>query len=287
MADFSDRKGPLSVEDEHLALYLKEISNIPLLTAEQEVQLAKKIKRSNQDALDTLVKSNLRFVVSVAVEYKGQGLPLLDLINEGNLGLIKAAKKFDETKGFKFISYAVWWIRQAITQALADQTRVVRLPINRINALHKIGKISGALEQELERPPTAGEIAEHLEMGDGEVLETLSLSSKHASMDAPFPSDGDRDLHEILEDEGQLAPDTDLLSESRLKAINEALKTLTPREAETLRLYFGIGTNKTYTLKEIGDKYGVSRERARQIKVRAIRRLRHASRSRRLKSHLT
>jgi len=275
------------VEDEHLALYLKEISNIPLLTAEQEVQLAKEIKKENQEALDTLVKSNLRFVVSVAVEYKGQGLPLLDLINEGNLGLIKAAKKFDETKGFKFISYAVWWIRQAITQALADQTRVVRLPINRINALHKIGKISGVLEQELERSPTAEEIAEHLEMGDVEVLETLSLSSKHASMDAPFPSDGDRDLHEILEDEGQLAPDTDLLSESRLKAIKEALKTLTPREAETLRLYFGIDTNKTYTLKEIGDKYGVSRERARQIKVRAIRRLRHASRSRRLKNHLT
>lgn len=287
MADFAERKGPLSVEDEHLALYLKEISNIPLLTAAEEVTLAKEIKKDSQDALDTLVKSNLRFVVSVAVEYKGQGLPLLDLINEGNLGLIKAAKKFDETKGFKFISYAVWWIRQAITQALADQTRVVRLPINRINALHKIGKISGALEQELERPPTAAEIAKHLEIGNVEVLDTLSLSSKHASMDAPFPSNGDRDLHEVLKDEGQLAPDTDLLSESRLKAINEALKTLTPREAETLRLYFGIGSNKTYTLKEIGDKYGVSRERARQIKVRAIRRLRHASRSRRLKNHLT
>ncbi len=275
-------KKPYTREDQSLDKYLQEIGEVSLINAEEEVRLAKLVKQGDQDALNKLVQANLRFVVSVAKQYQNQGLSLGDLINEGNLGLIKAAKRFDETKGFKFISYAVWWIRQAILQALAEQSRIVRLPLNRVGALHKIGKVSSDLEQNYGREPSAEEIAEELDMSPSEVTDTLKISSRHLSLDAPFQEGEDNRLLDVLEDEVQSPPDEELFDEALQKEIEKALTTLTDREAEVIRLYFGIGREKPMTLEQIGHKFGLTRERVRQIKEKAIRRLRHSSRSRAL-----
>jgi RNA polymerase primary sigma factor len=233
-----------------------------------------------------LTKSNLRFVVSVAKQYQGQGLSLGDLINEGNLGLIKAANRFDETRGFKFISYAVWWIRQSILQALAEQSRVVRLPLNRVGALNKIGKALSTLEQEYEREPSATEIADQLEMTPFEVSDTLKISGKHLSLDAPFNQDENSRLLDVLENDELPAPDTSLIHESLKIEVQRALATLTRREAEVVKLYFGLGREHPLTLEEIGEQFRLTRERVRQIKEKAIKRLRHASRSKPLRSYL-
>jgi len=273
-------------EDRSLDLYLREIGETPLINAEEEVRLAKKIKQGSQQALEALTKANLRFVVSVAKQYQNQGLSLADLINEGNIGLIKAAKRFDETRGFKFISYAVWWIRQAILQALAEQSRIVRLPLNRVGTLHKIGKISSSLEQDLGREPSPDEIAKELDLSEMEVSDTLKISNSHLSLDAPFSISEDNSLIDILEDEFQPAPDEELLDQSLRVEIEKALDTLTPREAEVISLYFGLNHEKALTLEEIGSRFGLTRERVRQIKEKAIRRLRHASRSRSLRAYL-
>jgi RNA polymerase primary sigma factor len=273
-------------KDDSLDQYLQEIGDENLLSAEEEVELAKRIKRGDQRALERLTKANLRFVVSVAKQYQNRGLSLGDLINEGNLGLIKAAKRFDETKGFKFISYAVWWIRQAILQALAEQSRIVRLPLNRVGALHKIGKAFNGLEQEFGRQPSAMEIADELDMTAHEVLDTLKISSRHLSLDAPFNDDNDNRLLDVLEDEMQPPPDEELMNDSLREEVKKALNTLTPREAEVISLYFGIGRDYPLTLEEIGGRFGLTRERVRQIKEKAIRRLRHASRSRPLKAYM-
>ena len=273
-------------EDESLDQYLQEIGEVNLLTAAEEITLAKRIKKGDQDALERLTKANLRFVVSVAKQYQNQGLSMGDLINEGNLGLIKAAKRFDETKGFKFISYAVWWIRQAILQALAEQSRIVRLPLNRVGALHKIGKASSGLEQEFGREPSPSEIADQLDMSDYEVMDTLKISSRHLSLDAPFNEGEDNSLLDVLEDDLQPPPDESLIDDSLSREIEKALATLTPREAEVISLYFGINREQPLTLEEIGERFGLTRERVRQIKEKAIRRLRHNSRSRPLKSYL-
>ena len=273
-------------EDESLDQYLQEIGEVDLLRADEEVTLAKRIKKGDQDALEKLTKANLRFVVSVAKQYQNQGLSMGDLINEGNLGLIKAAKRFDETKGFKFISYAVWWIRQAILQALAEQSRIVRLPLNRVGALHKIGKASSGLEQEYGREPSPGEIADELEMSDYEVMDTLKISSRHLSLDAPFNEGEDNSLLDVLDDPAQDPPDEPLIDDSLKREIDKALATLTPREAEVISLYFGINREQSLTLEEIGERFGLTRERVRQIKEKAIMRLRHNSRSRPLKSYL-
>jgi RNA polymerase primary sigma factor len=269
-------------EDLSLEIYLREIRRRELLTPAQETSIARRIKSGDRAALDELVQANLRFVVSVAKQYQNQGLSLGDLINEGNLGLIKAAKRFDETKGFKFISYAVWWIRQAILQALAEQSRIVRLPLNRVGALHKIGKVSSDLEQNYGREPSAEEIAEQLDMSSNEVADTLKISSRHLSLDAPFQEGEDNRLLDVLEDEVQAPPDEELFDEALQKEVVKALSTLTDREAEVIRLYFGIGREKPMTLEQIGTKFGLTRERVRQIKEKAIRRLRHSSRSRAL-----
>lgn len=279
-------KKPYAREDESLDQYLQEIGEVDLLTGDQEVTLAKRIKKGDQDALERLTKANLRFVVSVAKQYQNQGLSMGDLINEGNLGLIKAAKRFDETKGFKFISYAVWWIRQAILQALAEQSRIVRLPLNRVGALHKIGKASSGLEQEFGREPSPGEIADELDMTDYEVMDTLKISSRHLSLDAPFNEGEDNSLLDVLDNPDQLNPDEPLLDDALKREIEKALATLTPREAEVISLYFGINREHSLTLEEIGERFGLTRERVRQIKEKAISRLRHNSRSRPLKSYL-
>jgi RNA polymerase primary sigma factor len=273
-------------EDRSLDLYLKEIGETPLITAAEEVELAKRIRAGEQSALEKLTKANLRFVVSVAKQYQNQGLSLADLINEGNIGLIKAAKRFDETRGFKFISYAVWWIRQAILQALAEQSRIVRLPLNRVGTLHKIGKVSAALEQELGRDPSADEIASELALTEGEVSDTLKISNSHLSLDAPFSASEDNSLIDVLEDDAQPSPDEELLSDSLRSEIEKALDTLTPREAEVINLYFGLNHEKALTLEEIGARFNLTRERVRQIKEKAIRRLRHASRSKALRAYL-
>jgi RNA polymerase primary sigma factor len=273
-------------EDRSLDLYLREIGETPLIKAEEEVKLAKRIRQGDQVALERLTKANLRFVVSVAKQYQNQGLSLSDLINEGNIGLIKAAKRFDETRGFKFISYAVWWIRQAILQALAEQSRIVRLPLNRVGTLHKIGKISSSLQQEFGREPSATEIAKKLELSEGEVSDTLKISNSHLSLDAPFSVSEDNSLIDILEDEMQESPDESLLSDSLRVEIEKALDTLTPREAEVINLYFGLNHEKPLTLEEIGARFSLTRERVRQIKEKAIRRLRHASRSKALRAYL-
>jgi len=273
-------------EDRSLDLYLREIGETPLIDAAEEVRLAKQIKLGNMKALEALTKANLRFVVSVAKQYQNQGLSLADLINEGNIGLIKAAKRFDETRGFKFISYAVWWIRQAILQALAEQSRIVRLPLNRVGTLHKIGKISSSLEQDLGREPSPDEIAKELDLSEGEVSDTLKISNSHLSLDAPFSVSEDNSLIDILEDEFQPAPDEELLESSLKMEIEKALDTLTPREAEVISLYFGLNHEKALTLEEIGARFSLTRERVRQIKEKAIRRLRHASRSRSLRAYL-
>ena len=274
-------------DGDSLDRYLQEIGEVPLLTAAEEVELAKRIKRGEHEALERLTKANLRFVVSVAKQYQKQGLSLGDLINEGNLGLIKAAKRFDEAKGFKFISYAVWWIRQSILQALAEQSRIVRLPLNRVGTLHKIGKTSSGLEQEFGREPSPTEIAEELDISANEVMDTLRISSRHLSLDAPFNEDGDNRLLDVIEDEFQPPPDEDLTSDSLRREIEKALSTLTSREAEVISLYFGINRERALTLEEIGERFGLTRERVRQIKEKAIRRLRHTSRSRSLRSYLS
>lgn len=279
-------RGSISRASQSLDKYLQEIGEVPLLTPEEEIELAMRIKQGNQQALERLTKANLRFVVSVAKQYQNQGLSLGDLINEGNLGLIKAAKRFDETRGFKFISYAVWWIRQSILQALAEQSRVVRLPLNRVGALNKIGKAYSALEQEFEREPSASEIAEQLDMTDFEVADTLKISGRHLSMDAPFSNSEDNRLLDVIQNDHQPPPDNDLMGESLKVEIERALATLTKREAEVVRLYFGLGQEHPLTLEEIGERFNLTRERVRQIKEKAIRRLRHASRSRALRAFL-
>src|SRR5512140_1397525 len=275
-----------SRENQSTDIYLKEISKTTPLTVDEEIDAAKRIKKGDKRALDALVKANLRFVVSVAKQYQNQGLSLNDLINEGNLGLIKAAKKFDETRGFKFISYAVWWIRQSILQALAEQSRVVRLPLNRVGALNKIGKAYSSLEQEFEREPSASELAEELDMSLFEVADTLKISGRHLSMDAPFAQGEDNRLLDVIQDERTPLPDHALIKESLSKEVERALGTLTEREAEVIRLYFGLGREHSLTLEEIGEKFQLTRERVRQIKEKAIRRLRHASRSKHLRAYL-
>jgi RNA polymerase primary sigma factor len=274
-------------QDRSLDLYLREIGEAQLITAGEEVELAKRIRRGDHSALDKLTRANLRFVVSVAKQYQNQGLSLADLINEGNIGLIKAAKRFDETRGFKFISYAVWWIRQAILQALAEQSRIVRLPLNRVGTLHKIGKISSSLEQEFGREPSPDEIAKKLQLTEIEVSDTLKISNSHLSLDAPFSVSEDNSLMDVLKDEFQPSPDEALLDESLKVEIERALDSLTPREAEVISLYFGLSHEKALTLEEIGARFGLTRERVRQIKEKAIRRLRHASRSRSLRAYLS
>lgn len=273
-------------ESQSLDKYLQEIGRVELLNPEEEIDLARRIKKGDQKALEKLTKANLRFVVSVAKQYQNQGLSLGDLINEGNLGLIKAAKRFDETRGFKFISYAVWWIRQSILQALAEQSRIVRLPLNRVGALNKIGKAFSTLEQEYEREPSASELAEELDMSLFEVADTLKISGRHLSMDAPFVQGEDNRLLDVIQDERTPMPDHVLIRESLSKEVERALSTLTEREAEVIRLYFGLGREHSLTLEEIGEKFQLTRERVRQIKEKAIRRLRHASRSKQLRAYL-
>jgi RNA polymerase primary sigma factor len=276
-------------ESQSLDKYLQEIGKVDLLTPDEEIELAKKIKASgpgSQGALEKLTKANLRFVVSVAKQYQNQGLSLGDLINEGNLGLIKAAKRFDETRGFKFISYAVWWIRQSILQALAEQSRIVRLPLNRVGALNKIGKKFSELEQSYEREPSASELAEELDMTLFEVADTLKISGRHISVDAPFAQGEDNRLLDVIQDDRQPHPDNTLMTESLKVEVRRALATLSEREAEVIRLYFGLDREHSLTLEEIGEKFNLTRERVRQIKEKAIRRLRHASRSKQLRSYL-
>lgn len=274
-------------ESQSLDKYLQEIGKVELLTPDEEVELARRIKQGDQVALEKLTKANLRFVVSVAKQYQNQGLSLGDLINEGNLGLIKAAKRFDETRGFKFISYAVWWIRQSILQALAEQSRIVRLPLNRVGALNKIGKAFSKLEQEFEREPSPEEISEVLEnMSEDEISDTLKISGRHVSVDAPFVQGEENRLLDVLENDAEPVPDNALINESLSKEVERALSTLTQREAEVIRLYFGIGVEHSLTLEEIGEKFDLTRERVRQIKEKAIRRLRHTSRSKGLKTYL-
>ncbi len=275
-------------ESQSLDKYLQEIGKVDLITAEEEIELAQLIKKGGvpgMRALEKMVKANLRFVVSVAKQYQNQGLSLGDLINEGNLGLIKAAKRFDETRGFKFISYAVWWIRQSILQALAEQSRIVRLPLNRVGALNKIGKKFSELEQEFEREPTATELADELEMSISEITETIKISGRHLSVDAPFVQGEDNSLLDVLPNEQQPPPDTDLMQESLRTEVKQVLTTLSEREAEVIKLYFGIDGN-SLTLEEIGEKFNLTRERVRQIKEKAIRRLRHQSRSKSLRAFL-
>lgn len=273
-------------ESQSLDKYLQEIGKVDLITSEEEIELAQRIKKGDQKALEKLVKANLRFVVSVAKQYQNQGLSLGDLINEGNLGLIKAAKRFDETRGFKFISYAVWWIRQSILQALAEQSRIVRLPLNRVGALNKIGKAFSNLEQEFEREPSAEELSEELNIPINEIADTLKISGRHVSVDAPFAPGEENRLLDVISNDAQPAPDHGLMKESLKQEIERALSTLTEREAEVIRLYFGLNSEHSLTLEEIGEKFNLTRERVRQIKEKAIRRLRHASRSKALKAYL-
>jgi RNA polymerase primary sigma factor len=274
-------------ENASLDKYLQEIGRVELITADEEVELARKIRQGNEVALDKLVKSNLRFVVSVAKQYQNQGLSLPDLINEGNLGLIKAAQRFDETRGFKFISYAVWWIRQSILQALAEQSRIVRLPLNKIGAINKINKVYAKLEQQLEREPTAAEVAVVMDLLPHEIFETLKNNGKHISMDAPLStSDDTGSMYDVIEEKDSLSPDKELLDDSLRQEIERSLSTLMPREADVIRLYFGLTGKQPLTLEEIGDKFDLTRERVRQIKEKAVRRLKHTSRSKLLKSYL-
>jgi RNA polymerase primary sigma factor len=266
--------------------YLQEIGQIPLLTPDEEVDLARRIKQGDQEALHRLTRANLRFVVSVAKKYQGQGLSLADLINEGNYGLIKAAQRFDETRGFKFISYAVWWIRQAILQALAEQSRVVRLPLNRIGTISKIRKTSAKLAQTHERAPNIEELAKELEIDVEKVREAMQHTGRHLSMDAPFNEDDDNSLLDVLPDDEDTSPDDTLLDESVKIDIERALSLLHPREAEITRLYFGIGREHPLTLEEIGQRFGLTRERVRQIKEKALRKLRQKHRREELQMHI-
>ena len=273
-------------ETASLDKYLQEIGKVELITAEEEVELAQRIKAGDQIALEKLTKANLRFVVSVAKQYQNQGLTLPDLINEGNLGLIKAAQRFDETRGFKFISYAVWWIRQSILQALAEQSRIVRLPLNKIGSINKINKAYAYLEQEHERPPSAAEISKHLEMSESDVKESMRNSGRHVSMDAPLVEGEDSNLYDVLNSSDSPHPDEDLMMDSLRTEIERSLATLTPREGDVIRLYFGLGGQHPMTLDEIGEKFDLTRERVRQIKEKAIRRMKHPSRSKILKTYL-
>lgn len=273
-------------ETASLDKYLQEIGKVDLITADMEVELAQRIKAGDQIALEKLTKANLRFVVSVAKQYQNQGLTLPDLINEGNLGLIKAAKRFDETRGFKFISYAVWWIRQSILQALAEQSRIVRLPLNKIGSINKINKMYAFLEQENERPPSPEEIAKKLDMTVNDVKESLKNSGRHVSMDAPLIEGEDSNLYDVLNSGESPNPDKELLHESLRVEIDRALETLTPREADVVKLYFGLGEHQPMTLEEIGETFDLTRERVRQIKEKAIRRLKHTSRSKILMTYL-
>ena len=272
-------------ESQSLDKYLHEIGKVDLITAEEEVILAQKIREGDQAALERLTKTNLRFVVSVAKQYQNQGLTLGDLINEGNLGLIKAAKRFDETKGFKFISYAVWWIRQSILQAIAEQSRIVRLPLNQVGSLSKISKAFSKLEQEYEREPSPEELADILETTVDKISDTLSNSGRHVSMDAPFVTGEENTLLDVL---GNKEPNTDsiLIDESLAEEIRRSLSSLTEREREILMLFFGLGGSSPFSLEEIGEKFSLTRERVRQIKDKALQRLRHTSRSKILKSYL-
>jgi RNA polymerase primary sigma factor len=273
-------------ESQSLDKYLQEIGKVDLLSSDEEILLASRIKKDDPLALEKLVKANLRFVVSVAKQYQNQGLSLGDLINEGNLGLIKAAKRFDETRGFKFISYAVWWIRQSILQALAEQSRIVRLPLNRVGALNKIGKAYSNLEQEYEREPNAVELAQELDMDITEVSDALKISGKHISMDAPFITGEENRLIDVIQNDQQPSPDYTLMSDSLRREVERVLSTLTERESEVIKLYFGLNEEHPLTLEEIGEKFRLTRERVRQIKEKAIRRLRHASRSKNLRGYL-
>ena len=275
-------------ESASLDKYLQEIGREELISVEEEVELAQKIRKGGVEgnrALEKLVKANLRFVVSVAKQYQNQGPSLPDLINEGNLGLIKAAEKFDETRGFKFISYAVWWIRQSILQALAEQSRIVRLPLNQVGSLNKISKALSKFEQENERKPSAEELADELEIPVDKISDTLKVSGRHISVDAPFVEGEDNSLLDVLTNEDSPMADKSLVNESLSKEIDRALSTLSDREKEIIKMFFGIGTQEM-TLEEIGDKFGLTRERVRQIKEKAIRRLRQNSRSKLLKSYL-
>jgi RNA polymerase primary sigma factor len=273
-------------ESQSLDKYLQEIGKVDLITADEEVSLAKRIKAGDQIALEKLTKANLRFVVSVAKQYQNQGLSLGDLINEGNLGLIKAAQRFDETRGFKFISYAVWWIRQSILQALAEQSRIVRLPLNRVGSLNKISKTFSELEQKFEREPSPDELAEVLQVTTAEVVDTLKISGRHVSMDAPFVQGEENSLLDVLENGGEQTPDSGLMTDSLRREVQRALSTLTQRESDVIALYFGLNGEQAMTLEEIGEKFNLTRERVRQIKEKAIRRLRHTSRSKALKPYL-
>jgi RNA polymerase primary sigma factor len=266
--------------------YLEEIGGYSPLAPEEEVELARQIRKSNARALDKLVKANLRFVISVAKEYQGQGLPLQDLISEGNLGLIKAAQRFDETRGFKFISYAVWWIRQSILQALAEQSRVVRLPLNRVGAINKVGRALEELEKKYGREPSMEEIADKMEMTAYEVADVLKTSARHLSLDEPFKEDEGNSLLDILESDRYAPPDDTLMQESLQVEIDKVLSTLKPREAEIIRLYFGLDGDRPLTLEEIGEHFKLTRERVRQIKEKALRRLRHRSRLEPLRKYL-
>ncbi|MCH7973113.1 MAG: RNA polymerase sigma factor RpoD/SigA [Bacteroidetes bacterium] len=274
-------------ESKSLDQYLQEIGKVNLLTPDEEITLAIQIKKGSREALDKLTKANLRFVVSVAKQFQNQGLSLGDLINEGNLGLIKAAKRFDETRGFKFISYAVWWVRQSIMQAIADQSRIVRLPLNRVGSLSKISKAYRNLEQEFERKPTTTELANLLEMEPEDVAYALQISGRHVSMDAPFSGDNDKNsLIDVIPNKHHPSPDTTLMQESLKLEVEGALSTLTEKEAKVLMLYFGINGERSATLEEIGEKFDLTRERVRQIKEKALRRLKHTSRSKNLKAYL-
>jgi RNA polymerase primary sigma factor len=273
-------------ESQSLDKYLQEIGKVDLITSDEEVELAKRIKEGDQIALEKLTKANLRFVVSVAKQYQNNGLTLGDLINEGNLGLIKAAKRFDETRGFKFISYAVWWIRQSIMQALAEQSRIVRLPLNRVGSLNKISRTFSELEQKFQREPSPQELADVLGVTVDEVADTMKISGRHVSVDAPFVQGEENSLLDVLADETEETPDSDLMHDSLRKEVQRALATLTQREADVISYYFGLNGKQALTLEEIGHKYNLTRERVRQIKEKATRRLRHSSRSSALKPYL-
>lgn len=273
-------------ESESLDKYLQEIGKVDLITAEMEVDLAKRIRQGDQVALEKLTKANLRFVVSVAKQYQNHGLTLGDLINEGNVGLIKAAMRFDETRGFKFISYAVWWIRQSIMQALAEQSRVVRLPLNRVGSLNKVLKTFSTLEQKYQREPSVEELAEFMEVPVEEVESTMRSAGRHISVDAPFVNGEDNTLLDVLESSKDETPDSELIMDSLKREVSRALSTLTKREAEIISSYYGLNDNHPMTLEEIGEKFNITRERVRQIKEKATRRLRHTSRSKSLKSYL-
>lgn len=273
-------------ESPSLDKYLHEIGKVQLITAEEEVSLAKKIRQGDEKALDQLISANLRFVVSVAKQYQNQGLTLPDLINEGNLGLIKAAQRFDETRGFKFISYAVWWIRQSILQALAEQARIVRLPLNKIGSVNKVNNAFSRLEQKFQREPTSEEIAEVLDMIPKDVKEALKVSNRHVSMDAPLKPDEENTLYDVLLASDSVSPDAEMVDDSLKKEIERSLSTLSAREADIIKLYYGLNGEPPYSLEEIGKLFNLTRERVRQIKEKAIKRLKHTYRSRILKNFI-